>query len=104
MKKIFHKITVFVNGFCSVVFYYCHLLLTCTIVEEYFSRHRDLSTKLKDLRNGNASAIKPSARGCAITKKNCCSDQQFAVEGQDELQLSFDTSVSIEQQQFARLI
>jgi hypothetical protein len=38
-----------------------------------------------------------NADECAITKNNCCSDQQIAVEGQDELQLSFNT-VTIEQQ------
>ena len=27
----------------------------------------------------------PSAEGCAITKKNCCNDEQLIVDGQDEL-------------------
>ena len=42
---------------------------------------------------------KPSTEGCAITKKNCCDDQQLAIEGQDELQMQFD-KVSFEQQVF----
>lgn len=41
----------------------------------------------------------PSNEGCAITKKDCCSDKQMVVDGQNELQLSFDT-LSFEQQQF----
>lgn len=41
----------------------------------------------------------PSTEGCAITKKNCCSDEQIAVDGQDELQLSVD-KMSFEQQVF----
>ena len=41
----------------------------------------------------------PSRDGCSITKKNCCDDKQLAVDGQDELQLSFD-KLTFEQQQF----
>ena len=44
----------------------------------------------------------PSTEGCAITKKNCCNDKQLLVDGQDELQLSFDT-LSFEQQVFITL-
>ena len=40
-----------------------------------------------------------STKGCSITKKNCCSDEQFVVDGQDELQLSVD-KISFEQQVF----
>jgi hypothetical protein len=32
----------------------------------------------------------PSTSDCSITKKNCCSEEQIAVEGQDELKISFD--------------
>jgi len=42
---------------------------------------------------------KPLTEGCAITKKNCCSNEQLVVDGQDELQLSVDT-ISFEQQLF----
>ena len=28
---------------------------------------------------------------CSITKKNCCTDKQIIIEGQDELKISFDT-------------
>ncbi len=42
---------------------------------------------------------KPSAEGCAITKKNCCKNEQSLVDGQDELQFSVDT-ISFEQQVF----
>ncbi|WP_179346588.1 HYC_CC_PP family protein [Winogradskyella ursingii] len=41
----------------------------------------------------------PSAEGCSITKKNCCDNKQEVVDGQDELQISFDT-LSFEQQTF----
>ena len=42
---------------------------------------------------------KPSTEGCRIIKKNCCSDEQVVVDGQDELQLQIDT-ISFEQQLF----
>ena len=42
---------------------------------------------------------KPSTEGCAITKKNCCDDEQLIVDGQNELQLQVDT-ISFEQQLF----
>jgi hypothetical protein len=41
----------------------------------------------------------PSTKECSMTKKNCCSDKQIFVDGQDELKISFDT-LSFEQQQF----
>jgi hypothetical protein len=36
---------------------------------------------------------------CSITKKNCCSDKQIIVEGQNELTVSFD-NISFDQQLF----
>ena len=41
----------------------------------------------------------PSTKDCSITKKNCCSDKQVLLDGQDELKLNFDT-LSFEQEQF----
>jgi hypothetical protein len=38
-------------------------------------------------------------KSCSITKKNCCSEKQRIVEGQDELQFSSDV-FTFEQQQF----
>ena len=42
---------------------------------------------------------KPSTEDCAISKKNCCNDEQVVVEGQTELQHHID-SISFEQQVF----
>ena len=33
---------------------------------------------------------KPSSSECNITKKDCCSDEQLIVDGQDNLKTSFD--------------
>ncbi len=41
----------------------------------------------------------PSSKDCSVTKKNCCSDEQIVIDGQDELQLSLD-KISLEQQIF----
>lgn len=37
--------------------------------------------------------------GCTITKKNCCSNEQLLIDGQDELQLQVD-KISFDQQIF----
>lgn len=41
----------------------------------------------------------PAKKGCEISKKNCCSEKQLVVDGQDELQLQVD-SLSFEQELF----
>ncbi len=33
---------------------------------------------------------KPASESCFITKKDCCNDEQVVLDGQDELQLSFN--------------
>jgi len=42
---------------------------------------------------------KPATKECSITKKNCCNDEQVAIDGQDELQTSFQ-SLTKDQQIF----
>jgi hypothetical protein len=42
---------------------------------------------------------KPSVDDCSIAKKNCCDDEQLAIQGQDELQLQVD-KISFEKQIF----
>jgi len=41
----------------------------------------------------------PSTEGCAITKKDCCNDEQINIDGQDELNVSFNT-LTFDQQLF----
>ncbi len=41
----------------------------------------------------------PSSTDCAVTKKNCCTDEQITIEGQDELKISFD-KLTFDQQVF----
>ena len=39
------------------------------------------------------------SKDCSVKKKNCCTDQQLIVDGQDELQVAFD-QLSIDEQLF----
>ncbi len=34
---------------------------------------------------------------CSFTKKDCCSEEQFVINGQDELKISFDTLTADQQ-------
>lgn len=45
----------------------------------------------------------PTSSDCNITKKNCCSDEQLVVNGQNELKISFD-KLTFEQQVFVASI
>lgn len=38
---------------------------------------------------------------CSLDKKNCCSDKEISVEGQDELNISFE-KLTIDQQEFVK--
>nr|WP_286107214.1 hypothetical protein [Arenibacter sp. M-2] len=42
---------------------------------------------------------KPSTDGCSIKVKDCCSDEQLIIDGQDELKISFD-KLTFDQQVF----
>ena len=42
---------------------------------------------------------KSESKDCKLTKKNCCSDKQVVVDGQDELQITLD-KISFNQQVF----
>ena len=94
MKKFFHKIMSFTMAivvlFTTMSFtldmHYCGNTLVETAI---FHKSKGCGMEMQ----------KPSTKSCSITKKNCCSDKQIVIGGQDELQLSFDT-LSFEQQQF----
>lgn len=93
MKQVIHKISSFLMAFVvlfstmsfTIDMHYCGNTLVDTAIF-----HQVKTCGMETLAPSNADE-------CAITKNNCCSDQQIAVEGQDELQLSYNT-VTIEQQ------
>ena len=94
MKQVFHKIMAVVMAFVVLLstmsftmnMHYCGDTLVETAL---FHKAKGCGMEME----------KPSAEGCAITKKNCCDDKQITVEGQDELQVQVD-KITFEQQVF----
>ena len=90
MEQVLHKIMSLVMAFVvlfstmsfTVSMHYCGDTLVETAV---FQKAKGCGMEMQ----------KPSAEGCAVTKKNCCKDDQLVVDGQDELQLQVD-KVSLE--------
>ncbi len=70
----------------SVSMHYCGDTLVETAI---FNKAKGCGMKME----------KPATDGCSITKKKCCNDEQLLVDGQDQLQIQFDT-ISLEQQVF----
>lgn len=94
MKQVFHKIM-------SLLMAFVVLFSTMSFtVDMHFCGDTLVETAIFQKAKGCGMEMdNPSTKGCSITKKNCCSEEQFVVDGQDELQLSFDT-ISLEQQVF----
>lgn len=94
MKNVVHKITsilmAFVVLFSTMSFtidmHYCGDTLVETAV---FHKAKGCGMEME----------KPSTDDCSIAKKNCCDDEQLAIQGQDELQLQVD-KISFEKQIF----
>ncbi|MFD1162888.1 HYC_CC_PP family protein [Hwangdonia seohaensis] len=94
MNKVFHKIASFAMAFVvlfstmsfTLNMHYCGDTLVETAI---FHKVKGCGMEME----------KPSTEGCAITKKDCCKNEQTVVEGQDELQLHVD-KISFEQQVF----
>lgn len=94
MKQVLHKIMSFAMAFVvlfstmsfTVNMHYCGNTLVETAI---FQKAKGCGMEMQ----------KPSTEGCAITKKDCCKNEQSVVDGQDELQLQIDT-ITFEQQVF----
>ena len=86
MKQVFHKIMSLVMAFvvlCSTLsftvnMHYCGDTLVETAI---FNKAKGCGMEMQN----------PTSNNCSITKKNCCNDEQLVVDGQDELQIQFDT-------------
>ena len=95
MKQVFHKITSFLMAivvlFSTMSFtidmHYCGNTLVDTAI---FKKAKTCGMEMQKAIQGTT---------CSITKKNCCSDKQISIEGQDELQISLD-SLFLDQQVF----
>lgn len=94
MKHLFHKITAMLMSlvvlFSTMSFtidmHYCGGTLVETAI---FQKAKGCGMEMQS----------PSSKGCSIVKKNCCSNEQILIDGQDELQLSLD-NITLEQQVF----
>ncbi len=94
MKQVFHKIMSFLMTFVvlfstmsfTIDMHYCGGTLVETAV---FHKAKGCGMEMQN----------PSSADCAVTKKNCCTDEQITVKGQDELKISFD-KLTFDQQVF----
>ena len=95
MKELFHKILSLAMAFVvmlstmsfTVDMHFCGDTLVDSAV---FKKAKSCGMEMnKDAPNTD----------CSITKKDCCSDKQLLVDGQDELKISVD-KISFEQQLF----
>lgn len=94
MKKIFHKIASFLMAFVvllstmsfTVNMHYCGDTLVETAI---FHKAEGCGMEMEN----------PSSESCAIIKKDCCNNQQIAIDGQNELKTNVD-KISLEQQVF----
>lgn len=94
MKQVFHKIISF-----SMALVVLFSTMSFTIDMHYCGDRLVDTAIFQKVKTCGMEMQKPSTKGCSITKKNCCNDKQVIVDGQNQLQLSFD-SLSFEQQQY----
>ncbi|WP_430466794.1 HYC_CC_PP family protein [Winogradskyella ouciana] len=94
MKKVCHKILSFtlalVVMFSTMSFTFNMHYCGGTLVE---------TALFEQVKGCGMDMSNPSVESCSIAKKDCCDNKQEVVDGQDELQISFDT-LSFEQQMF----
>ena len=94
MKQVSHKIASFLMAFVvlfstmsfTIDMHYCGDTLVETAI---FHKAKGCGMEMQN----------PSSTDCAVTKKNCCTDVQITIEGQDELKISFD-KLTLDQQVF----
>jgi len=94
MKQVFHKIMSFAMAFVVLL-----STMSFTISMHYCGDSLVETAIFQNTKGCGMEMEKPSTEGCAITKKDCCKNEQSLVDGQDELQLHIDT-ISLEQQVF----
>lgn len=97
MKKILYKISSFLMA----------LLVLFSTFSFTIESHFCGDTLVDSTLFGNAKSCgmevekADNSLECSIAKKNCCTDNQISVEGQDELNISFE-KLTIDQQEFVK--
>jgi len=94
MKEIIQKILSLLMAFVVLL-----STMSFTIGKHYCGDTLVSTAVFKEAKTCGMEMESPSTEGCSITKKNCCTNEQIIVEGQDELSISFD-SLSLDQQLF----
>lgn len=98
MKQVIHKISSFLMALVvlfstlsfTVDMHYCGDTLVDSAI---FHKAETCGMDMEK------SSVPSTPSDCEITKKNCCSNQQLLIDGQDALKISFD-KLSLEQQIF----
>ncbi len=86
MKQLSHKIMSMVLAFVVL-----GSTLSFTVNKHYCGGVLVETAMFHKAKGCGMEMQKASTEGCAITKKNCCKDESLVIDGQDELQLTFDT-------------
>jgi hypothetical protein len=94
MKKVSHKIVSLLMAFVLLF-----STMSFTINMHYCGETLMDSAIFKKAETCGMEMENPLTDSCSISKKNCCSDEIFVVDGQDELQLQVE-KISFEQQVF----
>ncbi|MDL5514075.1 hypothetical protein QSE00_19835 [Arenibacter sp. M-2] len=94
MKQIFHKISSFLM---AIVVLFSTMSFT---IDMHYCGDNLVETAIFHKAKGCGMEMeKPSTDGCSIKVKDCCSDEQLIIDGQDELKISFD-KLTFDQQVF----
>lgn len=94
MKQLFHKV-----GSLLMIFVVLFSTMSFTIDMHYCGNTLVDSAILNQAKSCGMEILKTPSKDCSITKKDCCTNKQVIVDGQDELKTSFDT-LSLDQQIF----
>ncbi|OUR90827.1 hypothetical protein A9Q87_12815 [Flavobacteriales bacterium 34_180_T64] len=94
MKQVFHRIMSF-----SIAVVVLFSTMSFTIDMHYCGDTLMDTAVFQKVETCGMEMENPLSEGCSIAKKNCCSDEQLVLEGQDELQFSVD-KISFEQEVF----
>lgn len=94
MKQILHKIVA-----CSMALVVLFSTMSFSMAMHYCGDTLVDTAIVKELKTCGMDMEQPTSQSCSVDKKDCCTNSQLSVEGQDELQLNID-KLSLEQQIF----
>lgn len=95
MKKFFYKISSFLIALVVL------LSTTSFTINEHFCGDELMDLSFFGSAKSCGMEVKETSKlpNCSIDKEGCCTDEQISIQGQDQLQLSFE-KLTLEQQVF----